>query len=143
MTVDRSLVLARVAIIRANLTELEQIRQEGKAAFQGSARTIAASRYLLQTSLEAMADIGNHIIARQGWGVPTSYQATMELLAGKGVVAPSKLEVYRRMMRFRNLVVHLYHQVDDVAVWEIIADHLEDYRDFLADIIGYLDRLDA
>ncbi|WP_376790959.1 HepT-like ribonuclease domain-containing protein [Thermoflexus sp.] len=38
------------------------------------------------------------------------------------------------MVRFRNLVVHLYHEVEPRRVYEILQTGLDDLRSFIAEV---------
>ncbi|MCL4514334.1 MAG: DUF86 domain-containing protein [Firmicutes bacterium] len=41
-------------------------------------------------------------------------------------------------MRFRNRAVHLYTEVDEQEVYDIIQNQLGDFRKYIAQITGYL-----
>jgi uncharacterized protein YutE (UPF0331/DUF86 family) len=42
------------------------------------------------------------------------------------------------MAKFRNRLVHLYWQIDDVQVHEIIQSRLDDFKKFLDDLSEFL-----
>lgn len=86
----------------------------------------------LQTAIEAAVDAALHIVARENLGRPHDHGDAFRLLARAGVVAPEDLSRLLAMVRFRNLAVHLYADVDDEAVWEIIDGDLSDLRRFAA-----------
>ncbi len=44
------------------------------------------------------------------------------------------------MVKFRNRVVHLYQEVNDRIVYEILQSDLEDFRKFVQQILAYLDK---
>ena len=47
-------------------------------------------------------------------------------------------ELFLRMARFRNLLVHLYAKVDDAEVYRIIREDLGDFERYLASLAQYL-----
>ena len=59
-----------------------------------------------------MIDIANHVIAREGLGVPRAYSETMEILVRAAVLPEEHEPAFLAMVRFRNRVVHLYDGVD-------------------------------
>ncbi len=138
--IDHDLVLSRLALIDGNLAHLERLRGTPQAEFLTQVEKWASARYLIQTSIEAMIDVCNHIIASQRWGSPSTHQQALALLAQHGALATSKLDDYRGMVRFRNMVVHLYHVIDDEKVFELLQTRLDDFRSFVADIHGFLAR---
>ena len=40
------------------------------------------------------------------------------------------------MTKFRNRVVHVYSKIDEVEIYNIIQNHLSDYREFIKEISG-------
>lgn len=134
---DQERITNRIAVITENLRELRKIRDSSLEDFLSDKQKIAAAKYFLQTSIEAMVDIGNHIIARLRFGVPENNLHTFELLVQNKVLDRDKLSTYRQMVRFRNLVVHLYHIVDDERVYQILQENLDDFEDFISKIVSY------
>ncbi|CEP69300.1 Protein of unknown function DUF86 [Moorella glycerini] len=90
---------------------------------------------MLQVAIEAMLDICAHIISREGWGLPKSYVETVELAAHNGLIPQQLEDTYKAMARFRNRVVHLYDEIDAAEIWNVIQNHLDDFRPFIAAVI--------
>ncbi len=44
-------------------------------------------------------------------------------------------DAYVRMIRFRNRVLHVYHDVDAQEVYRILTEHLDDFRMFISDAL--------
>lgn len=123
--IDRETIENRFGIILKNLQSLRKISGM-KDKFFSNEHLSAAAKYYLQTSIEAMIDIGNHIIARNKLGVPQSN------------IKKENLSRYKKMVKFRNLVVHLYHTVDDEKVYEILRNNLQDFETFIKEIKPFL-----
>lgn len=134
---DEERITNRIDIITNNLKELRRIQVSSLEDFLSDKQKIAAAKYFLQTSIEAMVDIGNHIIARLRFGVPENNFHTFELLIQNKVLEKDKLSTYRLMVRFRNLVVHLYHIADDERVYQILQENLDDFEEFISRIVSY------
>lgn len=132
--VDRDKLRHHLDHARGNLRHLDRIREEGREAFLEDERTQMATVRLLQTAIEALLDCGHHVIAREGLGIPRSYSDTITLLVEAGILPQEDRDTFQRMVRFRNLAVHLYDEVAPVEVWKIVEDHLRDFDRFIGAI---------
>lgn len=56
----------------------------------------------------------------------------IEKLESLGVIKSA--EPYRSMVRFRNIIVHEYEEVDPQIMWDILQNHLADFRSFRDEI---------
>jgi uncharacterized protein YutE (UPF0331/DUF86 family) len=90
----------------------------------------------LQVSVEIMIDVAERIIALEGAGpVATAVEAIETLVRLK--VLDSSVP-YVDMVRFRNMVVHQYEEIDSALLYELSKNRLGDFRKFRDEI----DRLD-
>jgi len=139
--VDKNIIDARISIILENVKRLREFVSKSEDDFLSNVNNVAAAKYYLQISIEAMVDIGNHIIARERLGVPKNNFETFEILAQNGIIDMEHLDTYRRMVRFRNVVVHLYFAVDNRRVFEVIKNNLSDFDAFIGEMRSYLDKI--
>ena len=95
----------------------------------------AAAVRLLHTAIEGMIDIGNHVIAREGLGIPRSYGDTIEILTAAKILPLERKANFLQMVRFRNRAVHLYDEIDPAEISKILENDLDDFEAFLAPII--------
>lgn len=61
-----------------------------------------SAKYNLQTTIEAMLDICNHIIARNAYEVPRTNADAFRLLCRKNILGADMEDTYTAMARFRN-----------------------------------------
>jgi uncharacterized protein YutE (UPF0331/DUF86 family) len=134
MTIDREKIRAKLQFLRDALRQLEQIRDRGREAFLSDEILQAAAIRNLQVGIEAMLDMANHIIAREGIAVPGTYRQSMETLLREGILPSSHGESFLRMISFRNRIVHLYDSVDPQEVAGILERHLGDFDLFVGAI---------
>lgn len=73
-------------------------------------------RYAVQAAAQACIDLASHVIASEGWRVPQDYGDTFTVLAERGVVSDELAARLRALAGLRNLLVHLYDEVDDDRV---------------------------
>lgn len=138
--VDREKLREKLDFIDRNLAVLEGLASLSEAEFLADPFKFPAATRMIQVSIEAMIDIGSHIVARERLGLPKKYRDVFRLLAQAGVLSCEMLPTYENMVKFRNLAVHLYAEVTPEEVLSIISKHLGDFRSFARDIVAYLDR---
>ncbi len=133
MAFDIEVVQARIAIIEENLSRLAQIPQADFDEFVADFRNVEATKHMLQTAIEAMIDICAHFVASLRLRVPENGTQLVQVLAKANRLPQEHVPAYSKMIRFRSRVVHLYSEVDDRQVYDILCHHLDDFRTFIAD----------
>jgi len=69
-------------------------------------------------------------VAKRGGRAPKDYADCFVVLKELSVITEELSERLGHMARFRNLVVHLYWEVDDERVFELIKRNLGDLEEF-------------
>jgi len=114
---------------------LRELSRTPRHDFTERSTEFHAAVRLLQISVEAMLDIGSHIVAKEGLGTPRSYVEVFDLLGQSGVIPPEFLGKVRAMVRFRNRAVHLYGEIDAGYVYATLRDDLGDFETFVRLIV--------
>lgn len=101
-------------------------------------------RYLertLQLALESILDIGNHIISDERLGSPNSNADIIEILTKHEVfeIGKTQKERYINMVKFRNILVHDYTDIEDKIVVNILNNQLEDIKAIFNFYYDYLE----
>ncbi|HEV8239936.1 MAG TPA: DUF86 domain-containing protein [Thermoanaerobaculia bacterium] len=139
--VDADKVRQHVQYVRGTLLKLRQLHDQGRDAFVADSINEHAAVRLLHTAIEALIDIANHVIAREGLGIPRSYADTVKILTDEKILPAERKDTFLKMVRFRNRAVHLYDEIDPGEVFSILENDLDDFEAFLAPIIDrYLAR---
>ncbi|QIA27731.1 DUF86 domain-containing protein [Thermaerobacter sp. PB12/4term] len=125
--IDREKVRDKLDFIRRNLVHLEALARRGPAALRDDKIAEAAAVHMLQTSIEAMIDVANHVVARLGLGVPRSYREAFDLLVQAGIFPAQHRAAFHRMVRFRNRAVHLCDRISPEEVHAILARPMGDF----------------
>ena len=105
--VDRGKLRSHIDFVRSKQRQLERLRAVGRQQFLDDDVSQAAATRWLQTAIEALIDIANHIVAREGLGIPRAYSETMEILCRERVLPEDHRDTWLAMVRFRNRAVHL------------------------------------
>lgn len=137
---DRGRIQQLTGIINDALHKLRELGKIPKDAFLKDFRNTESAKYLFVKVTEAAIDICNHLASTQGGRAPKDYADCFAVLEELAVISSDLGRRLKRMARFRNLIVHLYWQVDDVKVYEIIQKDLGDLEEYQRQIAAYLRR---
>ncbi len=132
--VDREKLRQKIQFIRDAVRRLGEVRGKGREAFLADDLLQAAAVRWLQVGIEAVVDAANHIIAREGLGLPKTYSEAVEILAREKILPSDRAGTFVKMVRFRNRAVHLYDQIDAPEVFDIIENDLGDFEAFISAI---------
>jgi uncharacterized protein YutE (UPF0331/DUF86 family) len=82
-------------------------------------------------------DLANHVIAADGYRVPRDYGDAFRVLAEEGVLDGALATRMVSLAGARNLIVHLYAEVDDERLARAVREGgLDDLSAFAAAIAG-------
>lgn len=128
--VNKDVLRKKTQYIEASLDKLSYLRKLTLQQFSEDFRNIETTKHLLQVSIEAMLDIANHIIARNRWGTPAKSADSIWILREQGYFSQKEEDLFGKMIKFRNRVVHLY-DINDGEVYKILQENLQDFTLFL------------
>jgi len=136
--IDKLLIKQRLTFIKECLIELEELSTLPDSEFLNK-RTSASAESFLRRSLEAIFDIGRHILARNGSvNIALEYKGIAQGLGQMGVITEDLQEQLLKMAGYRNRLVHLYYQISDEELHKIIKTNLEDIKEFIRQIMSYI-----
>jgi len=133
--VDREIIRRKLNLLEENRRRLRELEALSEEVFLKHFYYVASAKYLLQTSIEGMLDVGNHIIARERLRAPETSAEVFTVLVETGFLPADKESDFRNMAKFRNRVVHLYHDIDDREIYRLIPEGLSDIDVFVAGIV--------
>lgn len=127
-----------ISEMRKALSRLESLKNLDKESFLGDPDKIGSAKYYFIVSIESAIDICNHIISQNGYRAPEDYADTFQVLGEKGAFDKEFVQDLKKMARFRNRLIHLYWEVDDEQVCEILHTRLDDFKKFIDNIALFL-----
>lgn len=136
---NKSKIIEKLRIIKENISKLETLGQFTEEEFTGDFQKFDSAKYNLQTAVEAMIDICNHIISTKTFEIPNTNADSFQILCRQNILNPAMQDNFISMTKFRNRVVHIYHQVDNTEVYRIIAEDLKDFQSFINDITVFME----
>jgi uncharacterized protein YutE (UPF0331/DUF86 family) len=108
-------------------------------AAEPDGQAMAAAEHRLVVASQAVADIAAHIVVSEGFGAPDDYRSAVTTLGARGILEPELAERLARVVGLRNVLVHLYVQVDSLRVVDAI-EGADDFRMFARDIEKWMAR---
>lgn len=87
-------------------------------------------KYGFVVAIEICIDVGQHIIADEGYRAPMNYGEVFTILAEHGHLPTESVPTLIAMAGFRNLLVHGYADIDDRRVIATLHQHLDDFDRF-------------
>jgi uncharacterized protein YutE (UPF0331/DUF86 family) len=124
--------------LRAYVRQLREIAQTEREAFLKDDVIVGGAKYYLQSSISVCLDIGNHIIASEGYRAPKDYRDIFTVMNENGVLPDDFTRTLRQMAGLRNRLVHLYWEVDDEQIYDDLQNHLGDfdkYADYIVEFV--------
>jgi uncharacterized protein YutE (UPF0331/DUF86 family) len=129
---DPELVAKRLAFIETCVRELRTPARPERIA--EDVREQRFVEHTLQLAIQAALDVGSHIVSDERLGEPDTSRDVSRLLGRAGIVRADVAGRLERMAGFRNVVVHLYQDVDLGIVRDVVENHLDDLPQFAAAI---------
>jgi len=116
----------RLAWIDKMVVEIRALPLDSYEDFSANRRDVWAAESCLRRALEAIFDLGRHILAKGfGQGV-TEYKQIASELETAGVLSHSRARLLSTLAGYRNRLVHFYHEVTSEELYEICRNNLDD-----------------
>ncbi len=121
-----SVVADRVHWVESMLGRIRGLPVEDSEAFFADPRNALACESCLRRALEAMLDLGRHILAKRFGVAVEEYREIGPALAERQVISAEDARLFRIMAGYRNRMVHFYHEVSNQEIREICTENLGD-----------------
>jgi len=116
----------RLAWIDKMVAEIRALPLGSYEEFSANRRDVWAAESCLRRALEAIFDLGRHILAKGfGLGV-TEYKQIATELETAAVLSHSRARLLSTLAGYRNRLVHFYHEVTSEELYEICRNNLDD-----------------
>jgi uncharacterized protein YutE (UPF0331/DUF86 family) len=131
-------IAARVAWVRDMIAGLRALPIDDEAVFLATPATIAAAESYLRRALEAILDLGRHVLAK-GFGRPVvEYKEIATRLAECGVLSAEEAALLRDMAGYRNRMVHFYDEVGASEIFAIATGRLVEVERVLDAMVAWI-----
>ena len=123
--VDREVFDLRLARLEDLLRRLRRLAAVDRATFLTDPAVQAQAERWLQVAGEVCLDLAQHLIASRGWRTPATYREAFQVLASEGVLSPELAGQMEGWAGLRNILVHLYLEIDHGKLFQILSEDLE------------------
>lgn len=137
--------MVRLDKVEGTLANLENYLQKlrllatlHREEFLNDFTKVESAKHLFQVAVECCIDVSNHIIASERFRAPKSYAESFEILAEQRIIPGAFVSALRKMVQFRNRLVHLYWEVDAEIIYEILQQNLGDFDVFAKHVVDYV-----
>lgn len=124
--VSRRIVLDRLAWVDRMLGEIRLLPLVDRASFLADNRNVWAAESCLRRAIEALFDIGRHVLARGFGRGDVEYREIAAGLGATGVLDAEQSPLMRQLAGYRNRLVYFYHEVSAGELFEICSRQLGD-----------------
>jgi uncharacterized protein YutE (UPF0331/DUF86 family) len=135
---DQEIMVRLVTELRKSAARLRDISKLSEAGFLKDPDKIGSAKYHFIVAIECCIDMCNHIIARNGFRAPEDYGDTFRVMSEEGALREEFSDELVNMAKFRNRLVHLYWEVKDKQVYEILQTRLDDFKKLLDALSNFL-----
>ena len=121
-----------------SLHKLRSLSKLSEDEFLGHYEKIDTSKYNFIVAIEAIIDICNRIISKRKLGFPQDYSDVIKLMSQEGVLEGDLVGRLIEMVKFRNMLVHLYWKIENDRLYQYLKENLGDFEAFKEAVRKYL-----
>lgn len=136
--VDKNVVLRKLSELEIYVAQVKEFSNITLQQYKADWKTQRIIERTLQMIIETCVDVANHIISDSDMRPPKTYADTFRVLSENEILGTKLFTVLEKMVKFRNIVVHQYEEVDAEIVMVILEKHLGDFEEFKKTILGYI-----
>lgn len=127
-----------IRFIEDCLDELKPFSTMTEESFLSDRKNPPFVESYLRRALEAIFDIGRHILAKTHGFKELEYKAIARELGLKGVVTKETSDILYMMAGYRNRMVHFYKEIKPEELYRIVTENISDIERFIKEINLFL-----
>ena len=137
-SINGSIVADKTAVVRRMLEAIATLPLGSQTEFLANPHDAAAGESYLRRGLEALLDLGRHLLAK-GFGVAvTEYKEIAAGLRDRKVLTPDLASLLIEMAGYRNRLVHFYDEVTPLELYRILAERRHDLEKVLDALLAWI-----
>jgi uncharacterized protein YutE (UPF0331/DUF86 family) len=117
---------------------LKELQRYSFDEFLADPQRYGSIERFLHLAIEAVNDMGNHVIAELDLGVVNWYSDIPALFEKAGYLDKTLREKWIRMIGFRNTLVHEYVEIDRKIVYDVFQNNLQDLEELRRNFAQFL-----
>ncbi|MFX1512291.1 MAG: DUF86 domain-containing protein [Promethearchaeota archaeon] len=129
----------KLARLEKNIRYLKKYSNINPEELESDWTLLSAIERNFQVAIEIVLDIGGMIISEEEQEKPESYRDVILMLGKIGVFSEEFAEKFAPAAGFRNILVHIYEEVQINLVCDFIRDYLSDFDLIAKYFVKYLE----
>ena len=136
-------ILELIRFIESCVEELKPFSRMTEKEFLSDRKNPPFVESYLRKALEAVFDIGRHILAKSYGFKEIEYKTIAKELGKRKVISEELSDVLIKMAGYRNRMVHFYREVTSEELHQIILNNMEDFSRFNREISSFINRYES
>lgn len=132
------IIVERTAWIRKMMGGVRSLPLDSYQSFLSDPRNAASAESYLRRGLEALMDLGRHMLAKGFGKAVAEYKEIPIELKKCGVLQEAEAKIMRELAGYRNRMVHFYDEVTTEELYQICHEQLDDVEKILAKILEWI-----
>lgn len=133
---DNRVLATRLRRLQGFVESLAALLPISRDAYLADDRLQGFVERRLQLSIQACMDIASYLVGQLTLSAPDNASNVFQVLAHEGIIDRDLGARMAGMVRFRNILVHDYLDVDSERVYQHFAHELGDFDEFARQIIA-------
>lgn len=138
--IDIELIRRKLSRLNMYLEKLKPIREKSLEEYKSDFYLKSSTERLIQLIVECATDINNHVVVETKNRPPEDYSISFIRAAEIGLISRELAEKLKGSAGMRNILVHEYMDIDDERVYGAISLALKDYKEYIKQVDGFIDR---
>lgn len=139
--VDKNVVAAKLAALADRVARVRQHRLADAQALADDPDAFDLVSFNLMLAVQACVDVAGHLIADEGWAPASDLREAFHRLREHGVLSRDSADALARATGLRNVVTHVYAQVDPQLVHRAATSGLADLETFRREVAAWVKEL--
>lgn len=135
---SEKVIVERSAWVQEMLEELRALPVGSFDEFSADRRNVHAAESCLRRALEALLDLGRHLLAKGYGDAPAEYRAVAQRLGERGALGGAETRLFAEIAGYRNRLVHFYDRVSEEELYRICTERLRDVEQILGAIHDWI-----
>jgi len=131
-------VIQKLALLDAMVAGVEGLPLSSPEAFAADPRDVAAAESYVRRALEALLDLGRHLLGKGLGKGALEYKQVAIALQREGVLDECAGAALVEMAGYRNRLVHFYDEVGAAELYEICTLRMGDVREVREQLLAWL-----
>lgn len=122
----KRIIADRADWISRMVAEIRRLPLKSLETFKADTKNVWAAESCLRRALEAILDMGRHILAKAYKKGISEYKQIADECETEGILLPEQSRLLRALAGYRNRMVHFYQEITPDELYTICSEELDD-----------------